>query len=110
MTGFEYYLYTGGGYWEASAVAGNVAGGDNVGTYHVVCNHAGSWSGKYLEDDGSVTSGSAADTAAAQAAGVLPDPRVEPCAIRAAGAGHFRRRPRSLVKLPRSIRDQRSLR
>ena len=26
------------GYWLPSAVAGNVAGGDNIGAYHLVCN------------------------------------------------------------------------
>ncbi len=29
-----------GGYWQPFAVAGNVAGGTNIGAYHLVCNLA----------------------------------------------------------------------
>jgi hypothetical protein len=43
-----------GGYWEASAVAGNVDGAANIGGYHLVCNSGLAPTGGFLSGDGSV--------------------------------------------------------
>jgi hypothetical protein len=46
-------LLAGGGYWQPYAVKGNVAGGTNVGDYHLVCNIAtGQAVGNQFVDDG----------------------------------------------------------
>jgi hypothetical protein len=44
------------GYWYPNALPGNVDGGTNVGSFHLVCNASGTPTGMFVNENGEVVS------------------------------------------------------